>query len=83
MHSWNIFGAWTNHEQTWTHKTHHGLDLGEATTFPFKVFFVLSHGANTQMSFCPKSPKLKVLKFPILKLPHLWRPINFFLQISN
>ncbi len=36
-----------------THKTHHGLDLGETTTFPLIVFYVLGHGANIQMSFCP------------------------------
>jgi hypothetical protein len=41
--------------QTWIHKTHHGLDLGEATTFSFMVFFMHGHGANTQMSFCPRT----------------------------
>jgi len=54
MHSYNIFGARMNHKQTWTHKTHHGSDLGEATTFPFIVFSVPGHEANTQMSFCPE-----------------------------
>jgi hypothetical protein len=34
MHSWNTFGAQTSRRQTWTHRTHHGPDLGEATTFP-------------------------------------------------
>jgi hypothetical protein len=47
MHNWNIFGARTSHGQTQTHNTHHGSDLGEATTFPFIVLFVPSHGANT------------------------------------
>jgi hypothetical protein len=47
-----------NHEQTQIHKTHHGLDLGETTTFTLIVFYVPSHGASTQMSFCPKIPKL-------------------------
>jgi hypothetical protein len=27
--------------------------LGETTTFPLIVFYVLGHGANIQMSFCP------------------------------
>jgi hypothetical protein len=49
-----------NHAQTWIHKTHHGPYLRETTTFPLIVFSVLSHGANTQMSFCPKTPKLGV-----------------------
>ncbi len=47
MRSWSTFGAQTSHEQTWTHKTHHSLDLGEVTTFPLIVFFLLGHGANT------------------------------------
>jgi hypothetical protein len=55
----NIFDAWTSHGQTWTHKIHHDPDLGEATTFPFIVFFVPGHGASTQMSFCPGFPKLE------------------------
>jgi hypothetical protein len=57
MHNWNIFGARTNHEQTRIHKTHHGLDLGEATTFPFIVYFVPLHEAHIQMAFCPMTPK--------------------------
>jgi hypothetical protein len=61
MYSWNTFRAWMNHGQTQTHKTHHGLDLGEATTFPLIVLFMLGHEANTQMSFCPKASKF--LKF--------------------
>jgi len=53
MHSWNTFSVRTNHGQTRTHKTHHGPDLGEATTFPLIVYSVPGHGTNTQMSFCP------------------------------
>jgi hypothetical protein len=61
VRNWNTFGAQTSHGQTQTHKIQHNPDLGEATTFPFIVFFVLNHGANTQMSFCPEtlgSPKI-------------------------
>ncbi len=54
MHSWIIFGAWTSHMHTQIYKTHHGLDLKEATTFPLIIFFVISHGGYTQMLFCPK-----------------------------
>jgi hypothetical protein len=43
--------------QTQTHKTHHGLDLGEATAFPFIVYFVPFHDAHIQMAFCPGTPK--------------------------
>jgi len=46
----SAFGARMNHGQTQihkTHKTHHGPDLGEATTFPLIVLSMLSHGAST------------------------------------
>jgi len=59
MYSWSIFGARMSHRQTWTHKTYHGPDLGEATTFPLIVFFVPGHEADTQMSFCSGTPKLE------------------------
>jgi hypothetical protein len=52
MRNWNTLGAQISHEQTWTHKTHHGFDLGEATIFPFIIFYVFGHRACTQMSFC-------------------------------
>jgi hypothetical protein len=50
MHSWNTFGARTNHGQIRTHKTHHDPDLGEATTFPLIVYFVPFHEAHIQMA---------------------------------
>jgi len=46
MHSWSIFGAKTNHGQTWTHTTHHCPDLGEAITFPLIVFSVWPQGQH-------------------------------------
>jgi hypothetical protein len=57
VHSWSTFGAKTSHGQTWTHKTHHGSDLGEATTFPLIVYYVPGHGTSTQMAFCPDTPE--------------------------
>jgi hypothetical protein len=57
MHSWSTFGVRMNHRRVRTHKTHHGLDLGKATTFPFIVYFVLGHGTSTQMTFCLGIPK--------------------------
>jgi hypothetical protein len=48
---WSTFATRTNHGQTRTHKTHHGLDLGEATTFRLIVFHVHDHKACTQMFF--------------------------------
>jgi hypothetical protein len=77
VHSWSTFGAWTSHKQTWIHKTHHNVNLGEANTFCHIVFSMLSHKACIQMSFCPKIPKLKVFKFSKLGFPQLWNPIVF------
>ncbi len=57
LHRWSTFGVWTNDWQTQIHKTYHNSNLGEATTFPLIVYFVLSHETSTQMSFCPRTPK--------------------------
>jgi hypothetical protein len=40
MRSWNTFDASMNHMRT---QTHHGPNLGQATTFPLILFFVISH----------------------------------------
>ncbi len=76
MHSWSTFGARTNHEQTQSHKTHHSLDLGEATTFPLIVYSMHGHGTNTQMSFLSRDSQVGIPKFPKLGLPWLGRPIT-------
>jgi hypothetical protein len=49
VRSWSIFGARTSHKQTQIHKTHHGPNLGETTTFPLLVFFVPSHKVYTNV----------------------------------
>jgi hypothetical protein len=46
-----IFNAWTNHIHTWTHKTHHSPNLGEAITFPLIMFYVTCHEGYIQMAF--------------------------------
>ncbi len=46
-----------DHRRPRTHKTHHGLDSGEATTFPHIVLFAPLHEAYIQMTFCPRTPK--------------------------
>jgi hypothetical protein len=68
VHSWSTFGLWTSHEQTWTHKTHHNLDLGETTTFFLIIFFVFDHGPAPKCHFVlglpsgnPKMPKIWTL----------------------
>jgi hypothetical protein len=45
------------------------LELEEATNIP--LLSMLSHGASTQMSFCPKTLKLRVPKFSKLKFSQL------------
>jgi hypothetical protein len=52
VHNLSIFGVRMSHEQTRTHKTHHGLDLGEATTFPLIVHSMPIHEAHIQIAFC-------------------------------
>ncbi len=75
MCSWSIFGAQTNHRHTQTHKTHHGQNLEEATTFPLIVLSVINHGGYTQMSFCPRIPKLGISKFSKLELLTFWKHV--------
>jgi hypothetical protein len=88
MHSWSTFGARTSHEQTRTHKTQHGLirlttaQIGESHHLPPYSIFVLGHGAYTQMSFCPGTPKLGVRKFPKLGLLQLWRLITLCVNLQ-
>ncbi len=57
MHNCSTFSVKMSHGRPWTHKTHHGPDSKEATTFPLIVYFVPSHWTNTQMAFCPRTPK--------------------------
>jgi hypothetical protein len=62
--------------QTRTHKTHHGPDLGEATTFPFIIYSMPFHEAHMQMAFCLGTPNgsLEILKIGI---PATLGPHNF------
>jgi hypothetical protein len=46
MRGWSTFVAQMNHGHTQIHKTHHGLNLGEATTFPLIVLSMNSHNDN-------------------------------------
>jgi len=49
---------------TLTHKTHHGLDSREATTFPHIVFSATLRGGYIQMALFPGTPKLKSRNCP-------------------
>ncbi len=57
-------GARTSHGQLWTHKTHHGLDLGETITFPHIVLSTLLRGTHIRMTFCPETFKEESQKCP-------------------
>jgi hypothetical protein len=80
VHNWSTFSARTSHMHTQTHKTHHGPNLGEVTTFPLIIFFVISHRGCIQMSFCPQTPNLGVSKFPKLGLLTLWKAITSYVD---
>jgi hypothetical protein len=65
-----------SHKQTQTHKTHHGLDLWEATTFPLIVYFAPLHKAHIQMVFCPGTPEIAKVGSLATSRPHnfVWKP---------
>jgi hypothetical protein len=58
-----------SHGHTQIHKTHHGPDLGEATTFPLIAYFVPLHEAHIQMTFLFQDSQVGVLKLSTLE-PH-------------
>jgi len=53
---------------TLDHKTHHGPDSGEATTFPHIVFSAPRFGDYIQMSLFPGTPKLESRNCPEIVL---------------
>jgi hypothetical protein len=55
-----------------THKTHHGPDSGEATTFPHIVFSALLRGDYIQMALLPETPKLESRNCPKLSWLESW-----------
>jgi hypothetical protein len=59
-HPW-VLGQATG---TLTHKTHHGPDSGEATTFPHIVFSATLRWGYIQMALFPGTPKLESRNCP-------------------
>jgi hypothetical protein len=57
-------GVGTSHEQPWTHLTHHGLDSGEATTFPLILFSTALRRTCIQMALFPGTPKVESRNCP-------------------
>ncbi len=54
---WSTFSARTSHGQPWMHKTHHGPDSSEATTFPIQYYLRLSVAPTSEQFFVPGLPR--------------------------
>jgi hypothetical protein len=68
---------------TLDYKTHHGLNSGEATTFPHIVFSATLHRGYIQMALFPGTPKSESRNCPetvLAGVPGLWELINSWLQ---
>jgi len=64
---------------TLTDLTHHGPDLGEATTFPHIVFSAMLRGGYIQMALFPRTPKLESRNCPetvLVGVPGFWELIS-------
>ncbi len=69
---------------TLTHKTHHGPDSGEATTFPHIVFSAPLHGGYIQMALFPGTPRLEsrnCFETVLVGVPGLWELISLDCQV--
>jgi hypothetical protein len=81
VHSFSTFGATMNHKQTRTHKTHHGPDLKETTTFPYSILCASPRGPHPN-GILSRDSQMGVSKFPKLGLPRLWGPITFYADLQ-
>jgi len=61
------FWCWDKPRVTWTHLTHHGSDLGEATTFPHIVFSAALRCTYIQMALFLGTPKVESRNYPSLE----------------
>jgi hypothetical protein len=55
---------------TWTHLTHHGLNSGEATTFPHIIFSALLCRTHIRMALYLGTPKVESRKCPWISRGH-------------
>jgi len=76
VHSWSTFGAKTSHGQTRTHKIHHSADLGETTTFPLIVCYMLATGLAPKCHFVLGLPT-RNFEIPIDETPTTLGDHNF------
>jgi hypothetical protein len=68
----NHYWCWDKPWATQTHLTHHGSDLGEATTFPHIVFSALLRRTHIRMALCPETPKVESWNCP--EIIPVWTP---------
>jgi hypothetical protein len=81
-HHW-VLGQATG---TLTHKTHHGSDSGEASTFPHIVYSAALCRGYIQMALFPGTPKLESRNCPEIVpvgVPGLWEFIIFDFRIRS
>jgi hypothetical protein len=81
-HPW-VLGQATG---TLEHKTHHGPDSGEATTFPHIVYSAARDGGYIQMAQIPGTPKLESRNRPEIVpvgVPGLWELITLNSRIRS
>jgi hypothetical protein len=81
-HPW-VLGQATG---TLDHKTHHGLDSGEATTFPHIVYSAARGGGYIQMAQIPRTPKLESRNCPeivLVGVSGLWELITPYSHIRS
>jgi hypothetical protein len=65
--------------------THHGPNLGEATTFPLIVFSAALRRGYIQMALFPRTPKLESQNCPktvLARVPGLWKLISPDCQVQ-
>ncbi len=83
MHNWSTFGARTSHEQTRTHKTHHGPNLGESHHLPpYNIFCASPQGPHPN-GFLSQDSQMEVSKLPKLRLLQLWSPITLCANLRS
>ncbi len=70
------FGVGTSHGQPWTHLTHHGPDLREATIFPYIIFYVAPRGSHIRMTFFSLDSQGGVPKLSQVGLLGFWELIS-------
>jgi hypothetical protein len=83
-HFRDTLGCWDKPRALLDHKTHHGPDSGEATTFPRIVFSVPHFGDYIQMALFPGTPKLESRNCPETVpggVPGLWALITPDFQV--